>query len=130
VSNELVHAIDILPTLAAAVRADIVPRDRAIDGVNQLPFLEGKQAKSNRTSVILQANLLRKMMIDVDAVGISRSWRDFQTPVGAFSASTGVAASTSSSTSRQCSSRDHSRNDAQVRVGGIPESRLPREQRS
>ena len=27
---------------------DIVPKDRAIDGVNQLPFLEGKQAKSNR----------------------------------------------------------------------------------
>jgi arylsulfatase len=29
-----------------------VPKDRAIDGVNQLPFLEGKQAKSNRESVI------------------------------------------------------------------------------
>src|SRR5437764_7466074 len=39
-----------------------------------------------------------KRVIDVDAVGISRSVRDFQTPVGAFCASTGVAASTSSST--------------------------------
>jgi hypothetical protein len=29
-------------------------------------------------------------MIDVGAVGISRSLRDFQTPVGAFCASTGV----------------------------------------
>jgi hypothetical protein len=44
-----------------------------------------------------------KKMIDVDAVGISRSLRDFQTPVGAFCASTGVAASTSSSTSRKVS---------------------------
>ena len=44
VSNEIVHEIDLFPTLAAAVGADIVPHDRAIDGVNQLPFLEGKQA--------------------------------------------------------------------------------------
>jgi arylsulfatase len=29
-----------------------VPKDRAIDGVNQLPFLEGKQARSNRDSII------------------------------------------------------------------------------
>ena len=52
VSNEIVHEIDIFPTLAAAAGADIVPKDRAIDGVNQLPFLEGKQAKSNRETVI------------------------------------------------------------------------------
>jgi arylsulfatase len=52
VSNEIVHEIDFFPTLAAAVGADIVPKDRAIDGVNQLPFLEGKQAKSNRESAI------------------------------------------------------------------------------
>ncbi|HEU4387626.1 MAG TPA: arylsulfatase [Blastocatellia bacterium] len=52
VSNEIVHEIDIFPTLAAAVGADIVPKDRAIDGVNQLQFFEGKQAKSNRDSVI------------------------------------------------------------------------------
>jgi arylsulfatase len=52
VTNEIVHQVDIFPTLAAAVGADIVPKDRAIDGVNQLPFLEGKQAHSNRESVI------------------------------------------------------------------------------
>ncbi len=52
VSNEIVHQVDIFPTLAAAVGADIVPKDRAIDGVNQLPFLEGKQQKSNRDSVL------------------------------------------------------------------------------
>jgi arylsulfatase len=52
VSNEIVHQIDLFPTLEAAIGSDIVPKDRAIDGVNQLPFLEGKQAGSNRDSVI------------------------------------------------------------------------------
>ena len=56
VSNEIVHQVDLLPTFAAAAGADIVPKDRAIDGVNQLPFLEGKQAKSNRSSVLYYAN--------------------------------------------------------------------------
>jgi arylsulfatase len=53
VSNEMVHQIDFFPTIAAAIGADIVPRDRAIDGVDQLPFLEGKQERSNRESVLL-----------------------------------------------------------------------------
>jgi arylsulfatase len=58
VTNELVHEIDFFPTIAAAAGApEIVPRDRAIDGVNQLPFFEGKQAKSNRESVLLHANV-------------------------------------------------------------------------
>ena len=52
VSNEIVHQVDLFPTIAAAVGSDIVPHDRAIDGVNQLPFLEGKQKTSNRDSVI------------------------------------------------------------------------------
>ncbi len=56
VSNELIHEIDLFPTLAAAVGADLVPKDRAIDGVSQLAFLEGKQQKSNRESVLLYAN--------------------------------------------------------------------------
>ena len=56
VSNEIVHEIDLFPTLAAAVGVDIVPKDRAIDGVNQLPFLEGKQSRSNRDHVIFFAN--------------------------------------------------------------------------
>jgi arylsulfatase len=56
VSNEIVHQIDIFPTLAAALGADIIPKDRAIDGVNQLPFLEGIQSKSNRDSVIFFAD--------------------------------------------------------------------------
>ncbi len=56
VTNELVHEIDLFPTIAAAVGADIVPRDRAIDGVNQLSFFEGTQATSGRESVLLYAN--------------------------------------------------------------------------
>ncbi|MDP6605217.1 MAG: sulfatase-like hydrolase/transferase [Dehalococcoidia bacterium] len=56
VSNEIVHQVDFFPTLAAAVGApEIVPTDRAIDGVNQLAFLEGQQAHSNRDSVIFMA---------------------------------------------------------------------------
>jgi arylsulfatase len=56
VSNEIVHQVDLFPTFAAAAGVDIVPKDRAIDGVNQLPFLEGKQPKSNRDHVIFYAN--------------------------------------------------------------------------
>lgn len=53
VSNELVHEMDLFPTIAAAINApEILPQDRAIDGVNQLPFFEGKQTRSDRESVI------------------------------------------------------------------------------
>jgi arylsulfatase len=56
VSNEIVHQIDLFPTLAAAVGADIVPTDRAIDGVNQLPFLEGRQERSSRDHALYYTN--------------------------------------------------------------------------
>jgi arylsulfatase A-like enzyme len=52
VSNEIVHEIDLFPTLAAAIGADIVPKDRPIDGVNQLPFLQGRQQRSARDTVL------------------------------------------------------------------------------
>jgi arylsulfatase len=52
VSNEIVHEIDFFPTLAAAIGADIVPKDRPIDGVNQLPFFEGKAPHSARDSAL------------------------------------------------------------------------------
>jgi arylsulfatase A-like enzyme len=55
VTNEIVHEIDLFPTLAAATGAP-VPTDRAIDGVNQLPFLEGKQPRSGRESVLYFTN--------------------------------------------------------------------------
>ena len=47
VSNEIVHMVDVLPTLARIAGAE-VPEDRIIDGVDQLDFLLGKQDKSNR----------------------------------------------------------------------------------
>jgi len=47
VSNEIVHVVDMLPTLARLGGGD-VPQDRAIDGVDQLDFLLGSQPKSNR----------------------------------------------------------------------------------
>lgn len=51
VSNEMVHEVDLFATIAAAVGApQIIPKDRAIDGVNQLPFFEGKQNQSDRVS--------------------------------------------------------------------------------
>ena len=57
VANDIVHEVDLFPTLAAAAgAADIVPRDRAIDGVNQLPLLEGKQAKGARDAVLFFTN--------------------------------------------------------------------------
>lgn len=52
VSNEIVHELDIFPTIAAAVGGDVVPKDRPIDGVNILPFLEGKQSGSGREHVL------------------------------------------------------------------------------
>ncbi len=52
VSNEIVHELDIFPTIAAAVGADIVPKDRPIDGINMLPFLEGERSNSGRESVL------------------------------------------------------------------------------
>lgn len=51
VSNEIVTMTDVFPTLAALVGGD-VPDDRAIDGVNQLPFFLGEQNNSNRESAI------------------------------------------------------------------------------
>ncbi len=56
VSNDIVHEVDLFPTIAAAAGApEILPDDRHIDGVNQLPFLEGTQARSSRESVIFLA---------------------------------------------------------------------------
>lgn len=56
VSNEMLHEVDVFPTLAAAAGiASITKTDRTHDGVNQLPFLRGQQKHSNRTSSIFLA---------------------------------------------------------------------------
>jgi arylsulfatase len=47
ISNEIVHQVDVFPTLARLIDAEL-PRDRLIDGVDQTDFLLGKQEKSNR----------------------------------------------------------------------------------
>jgi len=47
VNNEIVHIVDMYTTLAHVGGAE-VPKDRAIDGVDQLDFFLGKQATSNR----------------------------------------------------------------------------------
>jgi arylsulfatase len=47
VSNEIVHIVDLFTTLARAGAAEI-PKDRPIDGVDQMDFFLGKQEKSNR----------------------------------------------------------------------------------
>jgi arylsulfatase len=50
-SNEIVHELDIFPTLAAAAGASL-PTDRPIDGINLLPFLQGRRPESGRESVL------------------------------------------------------------------------------
>src|SRR5262249_25842724 len=47
ISNEIVHQVDMFPTLAR-LAGGAVPTDRVIDGVDQTEFLLGKQEKSNR----------------------------------------------------------------------------------
>jgi arylsulfatase len=47
VNNEIVHIVDMYTTLAHVGGAE-VPKDRAIDGVDQLDFFFGKQENSNR----------------------------------------------------------------------------------
>ena len=47
VNNEIVHIVDIFTTLAHVGGAE-VPKDRPIDGVDQLDFFLGKLESSNR----------------------------------------------------------------------------------
>ncbi len=47
VSDEIVHEVDVYTTLAAAVGVS-VPKDRAIDGVDQLALFRGTSARSAR----------------------------------------------------------------------------------
>jgi|SRR5580704_9853932 arylsulfatase A-like enzyme len=46
-SDQMVHCVDIFPALARFAGAE-VPKDRAIDGVDQSEFFTGAQEKSNR----------------------------------------------------------------------------------
>jgi len=55
VSNEIVHVVDLLPTLGK-IAGYKVPNDRIIDGVDQLAFFTGKQEKSNLEGFIIYNN--------------------------------------------------------------------------
>jgi arylsulfatase len=52
VSNELVHQIDLFPTLVSLIGADM-PTDRIIDATDQSNFLQGKTNKSARESLVI-----------------------------------------------------------------------------
>ncbi|SHN87142.1 arylsulfatase [Bradyrhizobium erythrophlei] len=52
VSDEIVHAVDLFPTLAKFAGAE-VPKDRPIDGVDQSDFFTGKTEKSARDGILI-----------------------------------------------------------------------------
>jgi len=52
VSNDIVHQIDVFPTLANFAGGKL-PQDRVLDGVDQSGFLMGKSEKSPRESMVI-----------------------------------------------------------------------------
>lgn len=52
VSNEIVHGVDLFPTLARVTGAR-VPNDRPIDGVDQSEFFQGKTTRSAREGILI-----------------------------------------------------------------------------
>ena len=52
VSNEMMHAVDLLPTFAALTGSRL-PGDRVYDGVDQTGFLTGRSDRSARDSVVI-----------------------------------------------------------------------------
>jgi arylsulfatase len=52
VSNDIVHQIDVFPTLANFVGGNI-PQDRILDGADQSEFFMGKSEKSARESMVI-----------------------------------------------------------------------------
>lgn len=52
ISNEIVHEMDVFPTLAR-IAGGKVPRDRVFDGVDQFDFLTGVKEQSARESLVI-----------------------------------------------------------------------------
>jgi len=52
VSNDLVHQVDLFPTVASIIGVDL-PTDRVYDGVDQTDFMMGKTEESARESVVI-----------------------------------------------------------------------------
>jgi arylsulfatase A-like enzyme len=74
VSNEIVHQMDVFPTLARLAGAD-VPQDRIIDGVDQGEFLLGKTQKSRREGFVVY--------VGNDIYGVKwRNWKMMSKEVG------------------------------------------------
>jgi arylsulfatase len=57
VSNEMMHTVDLLPTLASII-GEKLRDDRVYDGVDQTDFLTGKTNQSARESVVIYLNNL------------------------------------------------------------------------
>jgi arylsulfatase len=55
VSNEIVHEMDLFPTLARAAGGK-VPRDRVFDGIDQTEFFQGRERSNREAFVIYLAN--------------------------------------------------------------------------
>ena len=51
-SNDIVHLVDLFPTLAQFVGGEI-PRDRVLDGVDQSDFFMGASGRSARESIVI-----------------------------------------------------------------------------
>ena len=66
-SDEIVHAMDLFPTLATLADGK-VPTDRVIDGIDMAPFLLGEQDKSGREGFIVY--------MGNDIFGVK--WRDWK----------------------------------------------------
>jgi len=66
-SNEIVHEMDLFPTLAALVGGN-VPQDRVIDGVDVSDFFLGQRDKSGREGVIVY--------MGTEVFGVK--WRDWK----------------------------------------------------
>jgi arylsulfatase A-like enzyme len=71
VSNEMIAAEDWLPTIAHLVRtADLIPKDRPVDGVNASAFLLGQSQATGRESFLFYGPDGRLMSV---------KWRTFKT---------------------------------------------------
>jgi len=88
VSNELLHEMDLMPTFASLLGAQL-PRDRYIDGVDQGDFLFRRSTRSARDTVVVYvANVIyaikwrnwKRVYRELDA-GLGSPLEEFPTPV-------------------------------------------------
>ncbi len=74
VSNEMVHQMDLFPTLAGFTGAE-VPEDRVIDGLDQGDFLRGKTVASSREGFVVY--------VGNDIFGVKwRNWKVMSKEIG------------------------------------------------